>query len=170
MQWKSVHVCYELYPGGKSGVCYHLSPSTTCHSTTHKITQESNSHPRCHRHPPSEMMNISWQPKLISIEIIVFPMIVIIVIIAIILTVSMSVLPHCDGRHLTGYHHLFTGPATRAKIIIWQRRRKNMFKKVSAPQLFLQQPSAPHQKVDTWTGRKGNRSWFMQVWVDDCQE
>ena len=118
---------------------------------------------RCHRHPPSEMMNISWQPKLISIEIIVFPMIVIIVIIAIILTVSMSVLPHCDGRHLTGYHHLFTGPATRAKIIIWQRRRKNMFKKLSTPQLFLQQPSAPHQKVDTWTGREGNRSWFMQV-------
>ena len=70
---------------------------------------------RCHRHPPSEMMNISWQPKLISIEIIVFPMIVIIVIIATILPISMSVLPHCDGRHLTGYHHLFTGPATTTK-------------------------------------------------------
>ena len=35
-----------------------------------------------------------------------------IVIVRDIVTVSMSVLSHGDGRHLTGYHHLFTAPAT----------------------------------------------------------
>ena len=34
------------------------------------------------------------------------------VIVTDIVTVSMSVLSHGDGRHLTGYHHLFTAPAT----------------------------------------------------------
>ena len=49
---------------------------------------------------------------IITISDIVTVLITIIVIVTDIVTVSMSVLSHGDGRHLTGYHHLFTAPAT----------------------------------------------------------
>lgn len=49
---------------------------------------------------------------IITISDIVTVLITISVIVTDIVTVSMSVLSHGDGRHLTGYHHLFTAPAT----------------------------------------------------------
>ena len=49
---------------------------------------------------------------IITISDIVTVLIITIVIVTDIVTVSMSVLSHGDGRHLTGYHHLFTAPAT----------------------------------------------------------
>ena len=105
-------VCLLVY-NGKSGsviICRHPPYVTLPLKRQHKKVIHILNRP-CIVIIRLEQVNKITITIIITISDIVTVLITIIVIVTDI-TISMSVLSHGDGRHLTGYHHLFTAPAT----------------------------------------------------------
>ena len=104
-------VCLLFYNGKSGSVIIRRHPP----NVTHPLKRQHKKVIHILNRPCIVIIRLEQVNKItiiITISDIVTVFITIIVIVTDIVTVSMSVLSHGDGRHLTGYHHLFTAPAT----------------------------------------------------------
>ena len=148
----------RVLSNGKSGVCYHMSPSTTRHSPALKRQHKKVIHIlRCH------LTVIILLHRWFSSR---GNTIMIITVIIMIINVTPSLLPFpcpfspmvTEGISL-GIIISSLDLQQQQKVKIWQKRKNKSWLFNSSGT----EPSARLRLIKAWD-RAGNRSWFMHVW------